>query len=307
MYLERGERTLAKKEIVYKTCSCCGEEKKSCSDNFYKSYSILYKSTHENRMNICKDCLLTIAHDLTVKLNSEVKALYHICQLTDTLYDENVYDSACEQAKKQNANVFKVYYQKVVSLPQHKNKTFLDSTVFSKAMSSNVPVDSGDTEEDIVDFWGEGFTDTEYRFLEKEFNKMAATYEMDSYSIESLFQEIALQKLDIRKKRKAGDSVDKELKTLQDLLGSANIKPVQENASVASEQVTMGTLIKKFENEKPIPEPLPEWKAADWIRKYIVVWFFGNLCRMMGKKNPYQEEYEEEMAKYTVNPYEDGE
>ena len=76
---------------------------------------------------------------------------------------------------------------------------------------------------------------------------------------------------------------------------------------MASEQVTFGTLIKKFENEKPIPEPLPEWMDADWIRKYVVVWFFGNLCRMMGKENPYQEEYDEEMAKYTVDPYEEGE
>ena len=46
---------------------------------------------------------------------------------------------------------------------------------------------------------------------------------------------------------------------------------------------------------------------ADWIRKYVSVWFFGNLCRMMGKENPYQDEYDEEMAEYTVNPYEDGE
>ena len=46
---------------------------------------------------------------------------------------------------------------------------------------------------------------------------------------------------------------------------------------------------------------------ADWIKKYVNVWFFGNLCRMMGKENPYQEEYDEEMAKYTVDPYEDGE
>ena len=136
---------------------------------------------------------------------------------------------------------------------------------------------------------------------------MAATYEMDSYSTESLFQEISLQKLDIRKKRKAGDSVDKELKTLQDLLRSANIKPVQESAATSSDQVTFGTLIKKFENERPSPEPLPEWMDADWIRKYVVVWFFGNLCRMMGKENPYQEEYDKEMAKYTVDPCEDGE
>jgi len=298
---------VAKKEVVYKHCSCCGEEKKSCSDNFYKSYSVIYKATHENRMNICKDCLLDITSEFTKKLNSELKALYRVCQLTDTYYDENIYDSAVEQAKKQNSNAVKIFYQKVCSLPQFKGKTFADSSAFTSTIMGNTEEGSENTEEDIIDFWGEGFTDSEYRFLEKEFTKMVNAYEMDSYSTESLFQEIALQRLDIRKKRKAGDSVDKELRTLQDLLGSANIKPVQESNATNSDQVTFGTLIKKFENEKPIPEPLPEWMDADWIRKYVAVWFFGNLCRMMGKENPYQEEYEEEMAKYTVDPYEDGE
>ncbi len=297
---------MAKKEI-YKMCSCCGEEKKVNSDNYYKSYSDMCKANHENRMNICKECLLEMASNLTRKLNNEYRALYRICQLTDTYVYENLYESALEQAKKQNSNAIKIYYQKVCSLPQFKGKTFADSPSINNTLTGNNPIDSGNVEEDIVDFWGEGFTDSEYRFLEKEFNKMAATYEMDSYSTESLFQEISLQKLDIRKKRKAGDSVDKELKTLQDLLGSANIKPVQESAATSSDQVTFGTLIKKFENERPIPEPLPEWMDADWIRKYVVVWFFGNLCRMMGKENPYQEEYDKEMAKYTVDPYEDGE
>jgi hypothetical protein len=45
--------------------------------------------------------------------------------------------------------------------------------------------------------------------------------------------------------------------------------------------------------------------TADWIRKYVVVWFFGNLCRMMGKPNPFQDEYEEEMNNYTVKVDED--
>lgn len=298
---------MAKKETVYKQCSCCGKEKKSSSDNFYKSYSVIYKSTHENRMNVCKECLLDITSDLTKKLNSELKALYRVCQLTDTYFDENIYESAVEQAKKQNSNAVKIFYQKICSLPQFKGKTFADTSSFGLGNVVDNLEGSDNTEEDIIDFWGEGFTDSEYRYLEKEFNKMAAAYEMDSYSTESLFQEIALQRLDIRKKRKAGDSVDKELKTLQDLLGSANIKPVQESAASSSEQLTFGTLIKKFENEKPIPEPLPEWMDADWIKKYVNVWFFGNLCRMMGKENPYQDEYDEEMAKYTVNPYEDGE
>jgi len=115
-----------------------------------------------------------------------------------------------------------------------------------------------------------------------------------------LFQEIANQRLDIKKKRQQGTGVDRELKTLQDLLGSANIKPVQETGANSTEQATFGTLIKKWENEKPVPEPLEEWEENDWIKKYVLVWFLGHLCKMMGIKNKLSEMYEEEIGKYTV-------
>ena len=144
---------MAKKQVVYKNCSCCGEEKRVNSDNFYKSYSVLYKGTHENRMNICKECLLKVAHDLNIRLGSELKSLYALCQLTDTYFDDNIYDSAVEQAKRQNSNAIKIYYQKVVSLPQYKGKTFLDSPSLESTSVSNGEVSSnGNTDDDVISF-----------------------------------------------------------------------------------------------------------------------------------------------------------
>ena len=74
-----------------------------------------------------------------------------------------------------------------------------------------------------------------------------------------------------------------------------------------AEQNTFGTLIRKWENEKPIPEPDEEWKDVDGIVRYITVYFLGHLCKMMGIKNSYPRMYEAEMAKYKVEKpeYED--
>jgi hypothetical protein len=118
--------------------------------------------------------------------------------------------------------------------------------------------------------------------------------------MELLFQEAAQQRLTIKKRREKGDSVDKELKTLQDLLGSANIKPAQETGANAVEQATFGTLIKKYENEKPIPTPDEQWKDVDGIKKYINVWFLGHLCKMMGINNEQSTAYDKEINKYKV-------
>ena len=90
------------------------------------------------------------------------------------------------------------------------------------------------------------------------------------------------------------------MKTFQDLLGSANIKPTQTNDNALADQNTFGTLIQKWEVEKPIPEPDPEWKDIDGIIKYISIWFLGHLCKMMGIKNSYSKLYEDEMLKYRV-------
>lgn len=290
-------------------CTMCGEEKKSTSANFYKSFSSLFKGNHENRMCICKKCLLGYADKLKNTYNSEIKALYEICRLVDTYYSKTLYNQLNEESNRSKVNnIFATYFQKVNSLQQYKDKTFIDSEPYELEItySGNLE-DEKISKTDLVDFWGEGYSEDEYRFLMKEYENLTTRYECDSYSQEILFQDIAFQRLFIRKKRQMGNSVDKELKTLQDLLGSANIKPAQENESMASEQVTFGTLIKKFENEKPVPPPLPEWMTANWIKKYVCVWFFGNLCEMMGKHNPFKDEYDEEIAKYTVKRPEDNE
>lgn len=293
-------------QVVELKCTRCGETKRANSINFYKSYSEIYKSTHENRMTICKTCLLEISENFKNKFNSETRSLYEICKLLDVYYEKALYLSAKAQAENKGSNPYQIYFQKVLSMPQYRPKIFLDSEPFD--VESDLSERVEEVGRDIVEFWGDGYSQNDYDYLNREFETMLARYEVDSYAQEMLMQEICFQRLEIKKKRASGSSVDKEIKTLQDLLGSANIKPAQENASMSSEQVTFGTLIKKFENEKPIPEPLPDWMDADWIRKYVNTWFFGNLMKMMGKPNPYADEYKKEMDLYTVKPLdEDGE
>lgn len=293
-------KTIKKEDkITEQLCTCCGESKKINSNNFYKSYSVLYRKNIENRMTICKDCVLKLADELNKNFNSDNRALYELCQLLDTYYEKALFESAKNQAENKNSNIFQIYFQKVLSLPQYRDKRFKDSELFDQTRDYEEMSES--VGRDLIEFWGVGYSQNEYSFLEKEYTNLLTRYECDSYAQEVLFQEIANQRLDIKKKRENGTSVDKELKTLQDLLGSANIKPVQESNALASEQVTFGTLIKKYENEKPIPEPLGEWKDADWIKKYVLTWFLGHFSKMMGSKNEYSKMYEDEIDKYTVS------
>ena len=91
------------------------------------------------------------------------------------------------------------------------------------------------------------------------------------------------------------------------LVSINNITQNKTKDNTLAEQNTFGTLIRKWENERPIPEPDEEWKDVDGIVRYITVYFLGHLCKMMGIKNSYSRLYEEEMAKYKVEKpeYED--
>jgi len=65
----------------------------------------------------------------------------------------------------------------------------------------------------------------------------------------------------------------------------------------------MGQMIEKFENERPIPEPDPEFRDVNKIGKYIRVWFSGWLSKALGFKNVYSKEFDDYVKQYQVeNP-----
>lgn len=297
----KKSETTKKEEVKKLTCYCCGKEKKEI--DFYVSKSFTYKAM--GRLPVCKECLGEIYNKYFIRYNDIKLSIYYMCRTANICFDLSCYNAMVNELEKRPKTLpWKTYMTKLNSLGSNSNGAGTDfdesdNLDVNKEIKEILNSDSYD--EDTIEFWGEGYTTQDYKFLNSEYEKMITRYECDSYAQETLFQDIAFQRLEIRKKRQLGQSVDKELKTLQDLLGSANIKPAQENASMASEQLTFGTLIKKFENEEPIPEPLDEWKKNNWIH-YVLVWFLGNLCNMMGKKNPYEKEWEKEMEKYTVTP-----
>ena len=114
-------------------CPCCGRELEVTNQNFYKSYSQLYKNSIDGRMVICKDCIGELGDMYREQFQSELKVTYHLCQLLDVYFDKRIYKGACSQIQKlteqgQNRGaIYKTYFQKVLSLPQYKGKTFIDS------------------------------------------------------------------------------------------------------------------------------------------------------------------------------------
>lgn len=117
---------------------------------------------------------------------------------------------------------------------------------------------------------------------------------------ESLVRDLCVIKLQQQKAIQSGD-VDlwgRLQKTFQDTLSSANLKPIQSENDEKTAEKPLGVMIEMFENEDPIPEINPEWKDIDGIVKLFNIYFLGHLSKMLGIKNRYSKDYEEEMQKY---------
>ena len=124
------------------------------------------------------------------------------------------------------------------------------------------------------------YSDEEYEYLESEYQSWTTRHECKTKAQEEIFKGLCIAQLTIRRARQNGTNKEftDAIKTFQDLLGAANLKPSQTNDNALVEQNTFGTLIRRIENERPIREALPEWKDVDDIERYIDTYFLGHMA-----------------------------
>jgi transcription elongation factor Elf1 len=125
-----------KKEKVIFKCVCCGQEKDQ-ERNFYKTSSILMKNNNQ-RMAVCKQCVVDLYSYLINKYDDCKVALYFLCRLLDVYFESTLYYSAEQQANNSDSNIAQIYFQKVNSLPQYGQKTFAESAPLDYEGNKNI-------------------------------------------------------------------------------------------------------------------------------------------------------------------------
>ena len=266
-----------------KLCERC--EKLKATNDFYNGDKMFFPS---GKLNVCKECALK-----TVEENGHEGLLGLLRMINKPFYQDLFKDDVGDYIRMMN------------SMPQYKNVGFIQSDTLAKLVDVSSIKRAKATqlsEEDLresEDFWGIGKTERDYIWLNNEFSGYLSKYEVDSKTLEDLITEICLTRLDIRTRRENSQDVDKQIKTLNELLTAANLKPVQETGAQSVDQESFGTLIKKWEDTRPIQDD-SEWKKYDSIGNYLKVWFTGHLMRMFGLENKDEKEYFDEINKYTV-------
>lgn len=285
-------------------CSCCGKGFNSQRNNFQKSNSPLFQS-NDGFLPWCKDCTDRYVTTLMAFYSgNEEHAIEHFCQQVDWVYDIEPLKCAREISSDRSRIS---HYAAKKNLNVDDRKTYFDSLIFEYQNKQcdiietlNDIKDSTRTKTETIKFWGTGFSDDDYTYLQEQYIDWTTRCECKTKTQEEVFKRICFKQLEILRANREGKDTKDLDKTFQDYLDTANLKPKQNNLDALSDAQTFGTLLAKWENEKPLPEIDEELKDVDKIGLYIDVFFRGHLAKMMGLKNGLSNLYSKFIKKYTV-------
>lgn len=315
---QQSEKKIGRPKKNVFVCCSCGAEYNKQEGNFLTSSSSLFENNN-GFVPVCKSCLEKYyMQTLLPALDyDDARAMEVICALCDWYYSEEALQMSKKTQESQSCGVLSSIYggRRLLRQVKLKGLTYIDTILqrreaAMKIMSSdeasgnNVDPDANHTEIDQETFkmFGPGYTTDEYEYLSEQYQDWTSRYEVNTKALETCIQSLCVSQLNIRRAQKDGNTkaASDAMKSFQDMLTTAKLSPKQTKEDQLAQTETFGTLIKRWEDERPIPEPSPEFADVDGIKRLITVFFFGHLCKMFNIKNDYADLYDKEIEKYTV-------
>ena len=288
-------------EVLF--CPKCGKWQ-STETSYYMD-----KRYITDRYPICKKCIMKMVEQKNKdddQPNETRESVQEVLKMMDLPFVSDFYDDCVKGAyddirEKKKNSPFATYITSLLSLPNWKGMTWKDSKFG----------DSNDTPDEIrlnqrtikaaKKRFGSGYTDEEYMFLENECQEWIQRYECQTKAQEEVFENLALIKL-LRKRALIAGKPIKDLDAqYQAWLDTGNLKPKQNNMDAFSDAQTLGTLLQRCEETRPLPNIDPDLQDVDKIGRYIDVFYKGHMSKVLDIDNNFSHLYEQEMQKYTVD------
>jgi hypothetical protein len=262
-------------------------------------------------MSVCKDCCNEIYTEHYMVYKDIPKAIYETCRDLDIVYSidalnmtlshyttmsiRNVGDeSSLFGFYKSKASTFALSFGKVENTRFRESDDFMGKGTGSEEEAITLTSQEDDLRE-LQNFWGKNRTREELDFLDNEFARMQQSFECPDFGMELIMRDICFLNLKIERERENGDDAIKLIQERTKLMGEAKMKPIQAIDIEANETVSFGTMIKKWENEKPIP------KQVDNELIKSMEYFIAQLARMEGIENPMTDQMLKELEEYSID------
>lgn len=295
-------------------CRKCGVAYGRLKGNFPVSYSFLYKGS--GYLPYCRTCIDEIYESYHSVCKDPKKAVRQVCRKLDIYWCSAIYDYV--EMRSSSRSIMTAYIARANSTgylgKSYDNTLIEEGTLWDietaaiiKATESAAAKMDGEEEiyvaPEIIDFWGADYSPDFLLKLDKRYKTWTKGQDDLEPAAISLFKHICVLEETIAIDSAAGRPFDKNLNTLNGLLGSLNMKPVQkkDESDSAFDNTPFGVWIDRWEHKRPIPEPDPALIDVDGIVRYITVWFYGHISKTLGIQNVYCDMYEKEMEKMKVS------
>ena len=265
-------------KVEKKVCLKCTSEKRL--GEFYKSNSEL---NSDGKLPWCKDCVQDRYNTLlTIYNGRSLDSFKHLLFNLDEFFSEELYN---ECVMKDGTKFIGEYFKVVNRDKNYRENTSLNNTLESNE-SKDIQLEDGNiVDESLVDKWGEGYTASEYRKLERKYKIYSEHYPNRRLQEQEILKQLA--ELDIMKEkcRVSGDKngYDKISTQIRRTMEDLNVLPKQ--SADEEEELTLGNIIKMIEYEEPIPMTSPEFDDVNKIEKIMDKYFITPFKRVLGLKN----------------------
>lgn len=295
-------------------CYTCGRSFSRRKGFFPVSHSPTFRAI--GYLPFCNECVEEEYERLRHEYAGDDRmAMKRMCMKMDIYWNDSIYDMV-ERTAGVTSRI-RNYIGKT-NLTRYMDKTYADTikeeSLLQKnggfTLSTNVSVDTQveeaepevQVEQEIIDFWGEGFSADYYYALEKQYKDWTGGVEVEDPGARSLYKQICLLEVAIARDAAQGKSFEKNVNALNTLIGSMNLKPAQKksDSDAELEKMPLGVGIQKWEYYRPLPATPNEQKDTNGLIKNITTWFLGHACKMVGLKNSYCSMYENAMAELRV-------
>lgn len=294
-------------------CCRCRKKYRRQGPNFPQAQSTLY-SGNNGYLHICNNCVTELYQHYREALGSTANAIQRMCMKLDVYWNP----AACKVAiRGKSPDTYMLAYLTKMNTVQFLGRTY-DDTIDEECANTPTMVVT-DIDEDgnetpieveplvppeVRNFW-RGFPERACLELQDIYDGWTAVDDPDAYYTREqlrIIKQISILEWRINTGARQGTKISDDVAQYNSLISAANLKPSTQKAEDKSDNdiLTFGTGIKEWENDRPIPDPDPEFADVDGIVRYISIWFLGHLCHILKIKNSYSQMYEDEMARRRV-------
>lgn len=260
--------------------------------DFYDSVDLGFIDTN-GKLSVCKSCIQELYDKVFSETQSIEKTIHKLCVSLNIKYSNEAVsatkahiETLLNSGKTVNA-VFGIFKQKLVSTQKSMDKSIQEDNTYEDVGTIFVSQETINTKEipipqEVMDFWGRDLIRDDIEYLENQYANFKQTHKADTYAEITLLKQVCYTLLDIKQARAQGDSTEKLVKELQELMKNLAISPESAKKLQTGREVeSLGVWIQDIEQYEPA-----QWLSTDPR---------GDIYRDVGN-------VEEYFLKYVVRP-----